>query len=57
MGSNGFGLDEKITIYSLILNQYRKHLLSNFLILIRIPKDYIFWYEEINPVDYERILN
>ena len=57
IGPNGFGLDEKITIYSLILDQYRKHLFSNFLILTHVPKDYIFWYEEINPVDYERILN
>ena len=57
IGPNGFGLDEKITIYSLILDQYRKHLFSNFLILTHVPKDYIFWYEEVNPVDYERILN
>ena len=57
IGPNGFGLDEKITIYSLILDQYRKHLLSNFRILMHTSKDYVFWYEEVNPVDYERILN
>lgn len=50
IGSNGFGLDEKITIYSLILAQYKNHLLSNFLDIIHTPKDYVFWYEKINPI-------
>lgn len=49
LGANGFGLDEKMSLYQIILGQYRRLLCSNVETIKRQAADYIFLYETVNP--------
>lgn len=46
MYGNGFG--PETTVYSIVLNQYKKHLCSNFISIRREASIYIDEYEELN---------
>lgn len=48
MAGNGFGIDESILMYDLIMNQYRRLLLSNLLSIKNQVINYIDEYESIN---------
>lgn len=48
VGANGFGLDEKYSLYQIILNQYKNVLLSNVRAIAGKAADYVETYEAVN---------
>lgn len=48
VGSNGFGLDQTLKVYGLIMNQYRQLLSSNIRAIKKEAEEYITLYEAVN---------
>lgn len=51
MSCNGFGINESILVYDLIVGQYRRILISNINFIKHEAQSYIDEYESINPVE------
>ena len=48
MGVNGFGIDESVLVYDIIVKQYKTLLLKNLNLIKSEAQDYVYNYEKIN---------